>query len=750
MKGIYSIIVVRNNYMVLERYFREGHRLKPHNLKSATKSVLSALTGIAIDKGYLHLDQPISDFLPQIKSLDDPRKADITVQHLLAMTSGLEPTSYQAYNSLIMNGTDWVQTILNLPLVADPGTKHQYSTGDTHLLSAVLTGATRMSTREFAEKNLFDPLGISVKGWEIDPQGINQGGNNLSLIPLDMVLFGQLYLNDGLYRDKQIIPKWWVDSSTRPNYLDEHEVYGYYGYLWYSRPRGNDAYVAVGYGGQYIYVSPEYNTVIVITSTLESKGKEWERELFDNIQYGILGSIKPEQQQLQKAEFISATSPEDDQSKTTGSQDASGEKRIGLAIANLNLRKGPNRSSSIITLLNAGTVLEIEEQKNSWLKVKAKKLNGWVSSKYVRFINPDRIKFAKQVPDTDSQVGQKAAQQTLEPLATARRSPEKDEALRTSQELVRQLQKRLETTEKTKQQLESDLAGAREKLAAEQRTADRLETDHKALEKELTELKVQIETQSASLRTAVANRDTLQAELATLQKELAELQAVNSQSAVTKTKLEKKLAATLNQIEELKEAQGRVTQQEAETLEKLEQAVAAERAQLETVKQELLETRAGSKDIKAKLAEANKELENQRQAVAKSETAHKTVEMELAGMQDQLDTQTRTLTTVQAKRDTLQEELDALRQEVSSRQEKISRSELQQSSLEAELATAREQLKKLQAAQSAALDRTEDIRQKLEQDLATEQAQVVTLKKQLQELQDKEETTAAKISQASE
>ncbi|MFC1837844.1 serine hydrolase, partial [Thermodesulfobacteriota bacterium] len=394
MKGIYSVIVIRNNYLVLERYFREGHRTKPHNLKSATKSVMAALTGIAIEKGYLRLDQPISDFLPQIKNLDDPRKSDMTVLHLLTMTSGLEPTSYQSYNDLAMNGTDWVKTILERPLVADPGTKHQYSTGDTHILSAVLTGATRMSTKDFAENNLFGPLGISVKGWEIDPQGINQGGNNLSLIPLDMALFGQLYLDGGTYRNKQIVPEWWVDASTRPNYLGEHEVYGYYSYLWYSRPGRTNAYVAVGYGGQYIYVSQDYNCVIVITSTLESKGKKWERELFDYIQKGILASIDPVQQQLLQVKHNDEDSPALYQSGPSGST-GSRDKRFGLTIASLNLRKGPSRSDSIIKLLDAGTVLEVTGREDAWLQVLAGTSSGWVSAEYVRFVNPERIRFAE-------------------------------------------------------------------------------------------------------------------------------------------------------------------------------------------------------------------------------------------------------------------------------------------------------------------------------------------------------------------
>ncbi|MBE9521053.1 MAG: serine hydrolase, partial [Proteobacteria bacterium] len=345
MSGVYSVIVVRNGYLASERYFREGYRIKPHNIKSATKSVLSALTGIAINKGYLRLDQPISDFLPRVKNLDDPRKNDITVRHLLTMTSGLDPTSYQAYNSWIMNGSDWVKIILDRPMVAAPGTKHQYSTGDTHILSAVLTAATRMSTREFAARNLFNPLGVTIHGWEIDPQGINQGGNNLSLIPLDMALLGQVYLDGGRFRNRQVIPKWWVDVSTRPNYLGgEQEVYGYYGYLWYSRPGGQDAFVAVGYGGQYIYISPEYQSVVVITSTLESKGREWEKELFNIIRNGILGSIQADRQQLLQVEYRDKSPAQVYQNDPIASRIVTGENRMGMAIANLNLRNGPSRN----------------------------------------------------------------------------------------------------------------------------------------------------------------------------------------------------------------------------------------------------------------------------------------------------------------------------------------------------------------------------------------------------------------------
>jgi hypothetical protein len=534
--------------MVLERYFREGYRMKPHNLKSATKSIIAALTGIAIEKGYLRLDQPISDFLPQVKYLEDPRKFDITVLHLLTMTSGLEQTSYQSYNSLATNSTDWIWTILNRSLVADPGTKHQYSTGDTHILSAVLTEATGMSTREFAEKHLFGPLDISIKGWEVDPKGINQGGNNLSLIPLDMALFGQLYLDGGIYRNKQIIPKWWVDASTRPNYLGEHEVYGYYSYLWYSRPRGANAFVAVGYGGQYIYVSPEHNSVVVITSTLESKGKSWEKELFDYIQNGILGSIDPKQLQLLQVKHEGKDSPSLYQSGQISTASASGKKRIALTVAGLNLRKGPSRSDSIIKLLDTGTVLEVQNQKGSWLKVLVGSASGWVSADYVRFIDPERIRFAKRQPEIPRPAPLKTT--TAEALPGRQ-----NEEFKQSQRLVAQLQSRLAASQKNQQQLEEDLDNAREKLAAEQNNTARLETERKTLEQNLADLHIQVDTHKTSLKTIQSKRDVLKAELEALQQKIAAQKDTIASSDTSRKNLNDKLAEQRQQIAELEKKQ---------------------------------------------------------------------------------------------------------------------------------------------------------------------------------------------------
>jgi CubicO group peptidase (beta-lactamase class C family)/chromosome segregation ATPase len=744
LKGVYSVIIVRNNYMVVERYFREGTRTKPHNLKSATKSVMAALTGIAIEKGYLRLDQPIGDFLPQAKYLDDPRKADITLLHLLTMTSGLEQTSSQAYNSLAMNSTDWVWTILNRPLVADPGTKHQYSTGDTHILSAVLTGATGMSTRDFAEKYLFGPLGISVKGWEIDPKGINQGGNNLSLIPLDMALFGQLYLDGGIYRNQQIIPKWWVEASTRPNYLGKHELYGYYSYLWYSRPMGANAFVAVGYGGQYIYVSPEYNCVVVITSTLESKGKAWEKELFDYIQEGLLGSIEPEQLLLQ-VKYDGKDAPTFYESGPVSSSAASGEKRKALAVTTLNLRKGPSKSTAVIKLLDGGTVLEIQEQQGSWFKVLAVNLNGWVSAEYVRLITPERIQLAKRQPEAAGPVRQELAAKAPAPET---RLSQQDTVLKQSQNLVEQLQSRIETFQKTQQQLEDDLNRTREKMVTEQQATARLEAERKKLKQELAELRTQVDTQDTNLNTAQGNHNILQSELTVLQKELAEQKEISSRTTADKRELESKLTATNKQIAELQEAQGRSSKQEIETLKKLKQDLAAGKAQLNTVEKQLQVTQSSSANISTELAKLNKELEQQRQAVAESEAARKTLEAELAGMQDQLDSQTGTLITVQAKRDTLQVELSALQQEITEQKETATRTVTDKSQLEKNLAESKAQIVELRTSQNGALAQLEKARKQLEAELDAERTQRKSAEKQLQKTETSQESASAELDMA--
>ncbi|MYA08808.1 MAG: serine hydrolase [Holophagales bacterium] len=294
LEGVHGLLIARRGRLVVERYFRGSAGNRPHNLKSASKSVLSALAGLAIEQGLLNLDQPIVDFLPEAAGLDDTGKGAITVRHLLTMTSGLESTSFGNYGSWVAS-RNWVRAALARPLQAEPGTRFSYSTGGTHLLSATLSRAAGRSTHDFAREHLFAPLGIRRSAWARDRQGVHMGGNNLSLLPRDMLKFGQLYLNRGRWNGRQLLPWQWVDESTRPGLVGPRgrgRIYGGYGYLWWLRGhRERGAYIASGYGGQYIYVAPAESLVVVVISTEISKGRGWRGELFGMIRESVAGSV---------------------------------------------------------------------------------------------------------------------------------------------------------------------------------------------------------------------------------------------------------------------------------------------------------------------------------------------------------------------------------------------------------------------------------------------------------------------------
>ena len=294
LEGVQGVLVARHGLLAAERYFRGAAGDRLHNMKSASKSVLSALAGLAVAEGVLEPDQPIAELLPEAAGLDDAGKRAITVRHLLTMTSGLESTSFGNYGSWVAS-RNWVQAALARPLQAEPGTRFAYSTGGTHLLSAALSRAAGRSTHDFAREHLFGPLGIHRSAWARDRQGIHVGGNNLSLLPRDMLKFGQLYLNRGRWAGEQLLPWQWVDESIRPSLAGPRgrgRIYGGYGYLWWLRgPRERGAYIASGYGGQYIYVSPAEDLVVVIISTEVSKRRGWRGELFGMIRNGVAGSV---------------------------------------------------------------------------------------------------------------------------------------------------------------------------------------------------------------------------------------------------------------------------------------------------------------------------------------------------------------------------------------------------------------------------------------------------------------------------
>ncbi len=270
--GIDALVVVRNGSIVLDAtVFPFSIFPDPrHNVYSCTKSVLSILIGIAIDKGYIAgVDQTVLNFFPEKPAANtDTRKEGMTLEHLLTMTTGLYCRDSYLYRwdglYLMRSSPDWVQYMLDLPMVEEPGSYFEYCNGASFLLSAILQEATGLSAFEFAQEHLFGPLGISDVQWPSNPQGISIGYSDLELRPEDMAKIGYLFQNDGVWDGEQIVSSAWVEVSTR-KYISATLQEGY-GYQWWVDASG--IYMALGYGGQYIVVVPEENLVVVFVSDL--------------------------------------------------------------------------------------------------------------------------------------------------------------------------------------------------------------------------------------------------------------------------------------------------------------------------------------------------------------------------------------------------------------------------------------------------------------------------------------------------
>jgi len=294
--GVRSVLVVRHGRLVADRSFGDpGLNSEPHNLKSASKSLLSALVGIGLDRGVFGeagLQATLADLLPDYARDLPEEKRRITLENLLTMESGLRSTSRERYGAWVAHD-DWVAAALAEPMVATPGTEYDYSTGDTHLISAILTEATGKSALELAREWLMRPIGGDVDSWDRSPEGYSFGGNNLRMTPRDLARLGQLYLQGGRWHGRQIVPSSWVGTSTARHATGWPERYGAYGYLWWI-PRDDpwESYAAIGYGGQFLYVVPELDMLVVVTSTLESKGADWDRQAFRILRDHLFGAVR--------------------------------------------------------------------------------------------------------------------------------------------------------------------------------------------------------------------------------------------------------------------------------------------------------------------------------------------------------------------------------------------------------------------------------------------------------------------------
>ena len=265
---LHSLLVSRGDDVLFEAYYNGRNHSQAANMKSASKSVISALVGIALEEGMIEsLDQPIADFFPEYITDENRRKAQITIEDLLTMESGLASTSDDRTYGRWAVSRDWVKFVLDQPMVATPGQRMIYSTGSTHLLSAILTRATGMDTRTFAQRYLLNPLKARITYWSQDPQGIYFGGNNMEMTPRDMLAFGQTYLNKGHFQGRQVISSDWVEASLEPHAASPRGQGRLYGYGWWLRESGGVRVpVAWGFGGQLILVIEELDLVVVATS----------------------------------------------------------------------------------------------------------------------------------------------------------------------------------------------------------------------------------------------------------------------------------------------------------------------------------------------------------------------------------------------------------------------------------------------------------------------------------------------------
>lgn len=272
---LHSFLLVKNDHLILEEYFGEYDAETPHDLRSTSKSIRSILLGIALDEGFIEdINDPISKYLKRpvpLKNLD-VRKNTITLKHLLTMSSGLDCNDWdkksRGQEDKVYKKKDWLQYTLDLPMVNEPGEVAHYCSMGVLLLTEIIAQTSGMPIDVFANKYLFEPLGITQVGWgHTSNRAVIPSAKRIYMRPRDLAKIGQLVLQQGKWEGKNIVSKDWIKAATSP----KTKITGIdYGYLWWNIPfpyKGGTlvAKTATGNGGQYIMVFPELNMVAIFT-----------------------------------------------------------------------------------------------------------------------------------------------------------------------------------------------------------------------------------------------------------------------------------------------------------------------------------------------------------------------------------------------------------------------------------------------------------------------------------------------------
>jgi CubicO group peptidase (beta-lactamase class C family) len=268
---LHTIIIAHQGIIIFEDTLEGPGPTTPVNIKSLSKTVLATLVGQAIAKGVIpSLDATLGELTPQlIPPHADPRVHQITVEQLLSMQSGLLGTSGEYYGRWVQSD-NWISAALTQPFINEPGTTRIYSTGNSHLLSAMLTELTGLSTWELTQQWLTQPLNVILPPWPQDPQGYFFGGNDMMLSPRALLRLGELYRQDGTLDGQAILSTTWIEQAWQPRGISEWNGDGY-GLGWFVQDwLGMTAYYGRGYGGQLLWVIPEQALTIVVTASPNS------------------------------------------------------------------------------------------------------------------------------------------------------------------------------------------------------------------------------------------------------------------------------------------------------------------------------------------------------------------------------------------------------------------------------------------------------------------------------------------------
>jgi len=289
---LYGLLVIKNGYLVAEKYFNGSSINDRVDLASTTKSFTSALAGIALERGCLgDLEVRMVEFFPEYADqLEDSRKKEITLEQMLQMRSGYPWEEFTPpYLDQLFSSPRWIPHLVDFPLTSDSGTQFGYSNLTAHLTGVVISKACDQSLFSMAKEFIFEPIEGRIGTWLSDPGGYNYGSGALALTARDAARFGLLYLNGGRYQDRQVIPASWVEDSLQrySTGIYGEGLGGYlkdlgYGYFWWSAKSGKHEFnYTWGHGGNLIVLVHDLDLVIVTTADILpglSGEDSWEKE----------------------------------------------------------------------------------------------------------------------------------------------------------------------------------------------------------------------------------------------------------------------------------------------------------------------------------------------------------------------------------------------------------------------------------------------------------------------------------------